>query len=190
MILNSNGVEDFSNHETTIRIPNTESLATTTMPAVEIHSVCLGPKQSTVQKLRHRLSEIFFPDDPFHKFHGNASSPFAKLLLALQLLFPIFQWGPQYNLRLLRSDVISGLTIASLAIPQVISYSIASLLTFLIHCVYTLHACMPIHSNIVYMHVNIAFFLRLWAILCVSTHYYRHYYWEVLAWDTLKSRRF
>ena len=121
MILNSNGVEDFSNHETTIRIPNTESLATTTMPAVEIHSVCLGPKQSTVQKLRHRLSEIFFPDDPFHKFHGNASSPFAKLLLALQLLFPIFQWGPQYNLRLLRSDVISGLTIASLAIPQVIN---------------------------------------------------------------------
>jgi sulfate transporter 3 len=34
-------------------------------------------------------------------------------------LFPIFQWAPEYRLKLLRSDIISGLTIASLAIPQV-----------------------------------------------------------------------
>ncbi|KAJ6394571.1 hypothetical protein OIU77_023721 [Salix suchowensis] len=46
-----------------------------------------------------------------------------KLLLGLQFLFPIFQWAPEYRLKLLRSDIISGLTIASLAIPQGISYA-------------------------------------------------------------------
>ncbi|KAI3763319.1 hypothetical protein L1987_53773 [Smallanthus sonchifolius] len=38
-------------------------------------------------------------------------------------MFPIFQWAPNYDLTLFRSDVISGLTIASLAIPQGISYA-------------------------------------------------------------------
>ncbi|XP_024022463.1 probable sulfate transporter 3.4 [Morus notabilis] len=114
MGLNSNRVEDLSCHETAIRIP-----AAATM---EIHKVCLPPKQTTFEKFKNRVSEIFFPDDPLHNFHNQTSLP-RKLLLGLQLFFPIFQWGPHYNVGLLRSDVISGLTIASLAIPQGISYA-------------------------------------------------------------------
>ena len=34
-------------------------------------------------------------------------------------LFPIFQWLPGYGFDLFRSDLVSGLTIASLAIPQI-----------------------------------------------------------------------
>ncbi|GFP83681.1 probable sulfate transporter 3.4 [Phtheirospermum japonicum] len=44
------------------------------------------------------------------------------MVLGLQFLFPVFHWGPNYSLKLLKSDV-SGLTIASLAIPQGISYA-------------------------------------------------------------------
>ncbi|KAK7389541.1 hypothetical protein VNO78_24676 [Psophocarpus tetragonolobus] len=91
------------------------------MPTLEIHKVQLPPERTTLQKLRHTLSEIFFPDDPLHRFKNQTC--LMKLLLALQYLFPIFQWAPHYNLSLLRSDVISGLTIASLAIPQGISYA-------------------------------------------------------------------
>ena len=87
------------------------------MPPVEIHRVCLPPSKTTFQKLRQRLSEIFFPDDPLHRFKNQSS--FTKLVLALQFFFPIFHWAPTYSLALLRSDIISGLTIASLAIPQV-----------------------------------------------------------------------
>lgn len=116
MGLNSNRVEDLSSHETAVRIPDLE--AAMAQPAPEIHKVCLPPKQTTLQKLKHRLSEVFFPDDPLHKFH-NQTTFLRKLLLGLQFFFPIFQWGPLYNVTLLRSDVISGLTIASLAIPQV-----------------------------------------------------------------------
>ncbi|KAL2332394.1 hypothetical protein Fmac_019975 [Flemingia macrophylla] len=113
MGVNSNRVEHFDSHETTIRIQTT--------PSFQIHAVQLPPQQTTLHKLRNRLSEIFFPDDPLHRFKNQTC--FTKLLLTLQYLFPIFQWAPHYNLSLLRSDLISGLTIASLAIPQGISYA-------------------------------------------------------------------
>ncbi|XP_044495200.1 probable sulfate transporter 3.4 isoform X2 [Mangifera indica] len=123
MGVNSNRIEDFSSpccnntKEVSIRI---SSELSTTSP-IEIHNVSLPPHKTTFQKLKLRLSEIFFPDDPLHRFKNKQW--YHKLLLWLQFFFPIFQWGPQYNLQLLRSDIISGLTIASLAIPQGISYA-------------------------------------------------------------------
>ncbi|KAL2932474.1 putative sulfate transporter 3.4 [Bienertia sinuspersici] len=132
MGVNSNRVEDLSSHhhacfETTMNIPNTTQLHQTMIQlpnsntSTEIHHVCLPPKRSTLQKLKHRVSEIFFPDNPLHRFKNQTW--LKKLVLGLQYLFPVFSWGPNYNLKLLRSDLISGLTIASLAIPQGISYA-------------------------------------------------------------------
>ncbi|CAA0834636.1 Probable sulfate transporter 3.4 [Striga hermonthica] len=89
--------------------------------SAEVHKVCLPPRKSTVEKLRHRLAEIFFPDDPLHRFKDQA--PLRKLFLSLQFFFPVFQWGSNYSFKLLKSDFISGVTIASLAIPQGISYA-------------------------------------------------------------------
>lgn len=121
MGVNCNRVEHFDCHEREKEEEEETKTQTQTEipmpPSLEIHQVRLPPERSTPQKLRQRLSEIFFPDDPLHRFKNQPC--FAKLLLTLQCLFPIFQWGPQYNLTLLRSDLISGLTIASLAIPQV-----------------------------------------------------------------------
>ncbi|TQD71056.1 hypothetical protein C1H46_043409 [Malus baccata] len=91
------------------------------MPPLEIHRVCLPPKQTTLQKLRQRLVDIFFPDNPLHRFNNQTWS--TKLLLGLQFFFLIFQWGPKYHVKLLKSDIIFGFTIASLAIPQGISYA-------------------------------------------------------------------
>lgn len=114
MGVNSNRVDPFETIKIQSEIPMYQS-------PLEIHKVRLPPQRTTLQKLRHRLSEIFFPDDPFHGFKNQTS--FTKFLLALQYMFPIFQWGPEYSLYLFRSDIISGLTIASLAIPQGISYA-------------------------------------------------------------------
>lgn len=93
------------------------------MPAmgVERHKVSAPERRTTCQALRQRLAEVFFPDDPLHRFKNQP--PGKKLVLALQYFFPIFDWGSQYSLRLLRSDAVAGLTIASLAIPQGISYA-------------------------------------------------------------------
>lgn len=134
MVGNSNRVEDFSCHEntTTNATANANETAIKVSidvamppPPLEVHRVCLPPKKTTLQKLKHRLSEIFFPDDPLYRFKNQ--TPGRKFLLALQFLFPIFQWAPEYNLKLFRSDIVSGLTIASLAIPQVFSLSLSLL---------------------------------------------------------------
>ncbi|OIW15851.1 hypothetical protein TanjilG_04386 [Lupinus angustifolius] len=123
MGMNNNRVEHFDCHDqqqfqTIIKIQQQQQQLDI---AMEIHKVELPPQRTTLHKLQQRLSEIFFPDDPFYRFKNQ--SCFMKFILGLQYLFPIFQWGPQYNFHLLRSDAISGLTIASLAIPQGISYA-------------------------------------------------------------------
>ncbi|KAL8250161.1 hypothetical protein R6Q59_033854 [Mikania micrantha] len=122
----SNRVEHYSgsghaNQEQTATTPVNVTVSGETMTSFAVHSVCLPPQKSTLQKLRHRLSEVFFPDDPLHGFKNQ--SRLRKLILALQFFFPIFEWAPNYSFTLLRSDVVSGLTIASLAIPQGISYA-------------------------------------------------------------------
>lgn len=116
MRANSNRVESLECHETVLTIPP-EAMPAPPQETEEIHKVCLPPKQTTLQKLKHKLSEVFFPDDPLHRFKNQTW--LTKVLLGLQLLFPVFQWGPDYSLALFKSDIVSGLTIASLAIPQV-----------------------------------------------------------------------
>ncbi|XVE85416.1 hypothetical protein DITRI_Ditri17bG0089500 [Diplodiscus trichospermus] len=89
--------------------------------AMDVHKVVLPPHKTTIQKLKTRLKETFFPDDPLRQFKGQPTTK--KWILAAQYIFPILQWGPNYSLKLFKSDVVSGLTIASLAIPQGISYA-------------------------------------------------------------------
>ncbi|EHA8589027.1 putative sulfate transporter 3.3 [Cocos nucifera] len=88
---------------------------------MEIHRVSLPQKKTTLQSLKQRLNEVFFPDDPLHQFKNQPF--FRKVILGFQYVFPIFLWGSEYRLNLLKADVVSGLTIASLAIPQGISYA-------------------------------------------------------------------
>ncbi|CAH9139487.1 unnamed protein product [Cuscuta epithymum] len=46
-----------------------------------------------------------------------------KFVLGIQAVFPIIEWGRSYDLSKLKGDLIAGLTIASLCIPQDIGYS-------------------------------------------------------------------
>ncbi|KAH7511892.1 hypothetical protein FEM48_Zijuj12G0031200 [Ziziphus jujuba var. spinosa] len=87
----------------------------------EIHKVCLPPHTTFLQKLKHRLFEIFFPDDPLSIFRNHTL--YGKLVVGVQYVFPLFHWVPTYNFKLFGSDLISGITIASLAIPQGINYA-------------------------------------------------------------------
>ncbi|CAM8979021.1 unnamed protein product [Rhodiola kirilowii] len=124
-----NRVESFSvridssgDHDEMVGVVNMQAAAEDDQAAnKEVHKVCLPPHQSSLKKLKHRAAEIFFPEDPLHRFKNQ--TPVKKFILGLQFLFPMFEWGPDYNLKLFRSDVVSGLTIASLAIPQGISYA-------------------------------------------------------------------
>jgi high affinity sulfate transporter 1 len=82
-----------------------------------IHKVSSPPKQTLFQDFKHNFNETFFSDDPFGKFKDQKGS--RKFVLGLQSVFPIFDWARGYNLKSFKGDLISGLTIASLCIPQV-----------------------------------------------------------------------
>nr|XP_019701466.1 probable sulfate transporter 3.3 isoform X2 [Elaeis guineensis] len=86
-----------------------------------MHKVVPPPPRSSLDKIKVRLKETFFPDDPFRRFKGQP--PKKKWILGAQYLFPILGWVPTYSLSLFKSDLVSGLTITSLAIPQGISYA-------------------------------------------------------------------
>ncbi|OIW05001.1 hypothetical protein TanjilG_06413 [Lupinus angustifolius] len=83
--------------------------------------VAIPPPQPFLKSLKYSLKETFFPDDPLKQFKNQPASK--RLVLGLQYFFPIFKWGPQYTMKFLKSDIIAGITIASLAIPQGISYA-------------------------------------------------------------------
>ncbi|XVE73080.1 hypothetical protein DITRI_Ditri11bG0089100 [Diplodiscus trichospermus] len=85
------------------------------------HRVAIPPPKPFFKSFKNSLKETFFPDDPLRQFKNK--TPSRKLILGLQYFLPILEWAPRYSLQFLKADLISGITIASLAIPQGISYA-------------------------------------------------------------------
>ncbi|XP_050206407.1 sulfate transporter 1.3 [Mercurialis annua] len=90
-------------------------------PQNTIHKVVLPPKQNLLKEFNATFKETFFSDDPLRPFKDQSGS--RKLILGIQAIFPILDWGRGYNLKKFRGDLIAGLTIASLCIPQDIGYA-------------------------------------------------------------------
>ncbi|CAO2823239.1 unnamed protein product [Amaranthus hypochondriacus] len=86
-----------------------------------LHSVGRPEKQSIWKDLGDTIKETFFPDDPLKTYKDQPISK--KFILGLRAVFPIFDWGRQYNFTKFRHDLIAGITIASLCIPQDIAYA-------------------------------------------------------------------
>lgn len=86
------------------------------------NGVNLSIQRGFVTKLKSGLKETFFPDDPFRTIMEEEKLS-RRVIKGVQYFVPIFEWLPNYNLRIFLSDLIAGLTIASLAIPQGISYA-------------------------------------------------------------------
>lgn len=61
-----------------------------------------------------------------HKYHSSLKNQsFPKRLISIQKeIFPILAWGREYKIAKFKSDLMAGLTIASLCIPQVKSKNI------------------------------------------------------------------
>ncbi|KAJ4835633.1 putative sulfate transporter 3.5 [Turnera subulata] len=83
--------------------------------------VNFGEPRSFAKTLRSHCKETFFPDDPFRQFKNEKGR--GKVKKVLQYFVPIFDWLPQYNLQKFKFDLLAGITITTLAIPQGISYA-------------------------------------------------------------------
>ena len=98
-------------------ITNTASLPDHS-EAPYIHKVGVPPKQNLLQEFTATVKETFFADDPLRQFKDQPRS--RKFIIGIQSVFPILEWGRHYNLTKFKGDLIAGLTIARLCIPQVI----------------------------------------------------------------------
>ncbi|KAK6913981.1 STAS domain [Dillenia turbinata] len=85
------------------------------------HPVAIPPPKPFFKSLGTSLKETFFPDDPFRQFKNQP--PSKRFILGLQYFVPILEWAPTYTFEFFKADVIAGITIASLAVPQGISYA-------------------------------------------------------------------
>lgn len=81
------------------------------------YRVGVPPKQNLWTEFSSTVKETFFSDDPLHSFKDQSRS--RKFVLGVQAVFPILEWGKRYDLKKFKGDLIAGLTIASLCIPQV-----------------------------------------------------------------------
>ncbi|XP_027173937.1 probable sulfate transporter 3.5 [Coffea eugenioides] len=85
------------------------------------HGVNFAEPRSFPTVFKSNFKETLFPDDPFGHLKNEPSS--RKTLKVIEYFLPIFGWLPRYNLALFKYDLLAGITIASLAIPQGISYA-------------------------------------------------------------------
>ncbi|KAG5240643.1 sulfate transporter [Salix suchowensis] len=88
--------------------------------------VAIPPEKPFLESVKLGIKETLFPDDPFRQFKNQPAS--RKFILGIQYFVPILEWAPRYTFELFKADLVAGITIASLAVPQGISYaSLASL---------------------------------------------------------------
>ncbi|KAM0923225.1 hypothetical protein ACQ4PT_005670 [Festuca glaucescens] len=85
------------------------------------YKVGFPPKKGAFAEFSDGVKETFFSDDPLRPFKDQPKSK--KLWLGLQHVFPMLDWGRHYTLSKFKGDLIAGLTIASLCIPQDIGYA-------------------------------------------------------------------
>lgn len=85
------------------------------------HRVEIPPPKPLFTSLKQSVKETFFSDDPFRHFKNQPAS--RKFVLGLQYFMPILEWAPRYTFDFFKADMLAGITIASLAVPQGISYA-------------------------------------------------------------------
>lgn len=93
------------------------SLSSSHGQAPYVHKVGIPPRQNLFKEFQATVKETLFADDPLRPFKDQTKS--RKFILGIEAIFPILNWGRTYSLKNFRGDLISGLTIASLCVPQV-----------------------------------------------------------------------
>ncbi|KAK4274083.1 hypothetical protein QN277_017368 [Acacia crassicarpa] len=105
----------------THKTKETDALSSSQGQAPHRHKVGIPPRQNLFKEFKSLVKETFFADDPLRPFKDQTK--FRKFILGMEAVFPILDWGRNYNAAKFRGDLIAGLTIASLCIPQDIGYA-------------------------------------------------------------------
>lgn len=85
------------------------------------YKVGFPPAKGVFAEFAEGVKETFFADDPLREYKDQPRSK--KLWLSLVHLFPVLDWSRSYTFGKFKGDLVAGLTIASLCIPQDIGYA-------------------------------------------------------------------
>ncbi|URE06915.1 STAS domain, partial [Musa troglodytarum] len=88
---------------------------------VQRNKVNFSSGRTFLSSFRNGLKETLLPDDPFRYLKGKSACSVAWGYL--KYFVPILEWAPRYTFAKFRFDLLAGITIASVAIPQGISYA-------------------------------------------------------------------
>lgn len=88
---------------------------------VQRNKVNFSSGRTFLSSFRYGLKETLLPDDPFRYLKGKSACSVAWGYL--KYFVPILEWAPRYTFAKFRFDLLAGITIASVAIPQGISYA-------------------------------------------------------------------
>jgi low affinity sulfate transporter 2 len=72
-----------------------------------------------LQELGSSVREIIFPHGKKHTSSTARRKQQSRAMEFLQGVFPILRWGRDYKASMFKNDLMAGLTLASLSIPQV-----------------------------------------------------------------------
>ena len=72
-----------------------------------------------LQELGSSVREIIFPRGKKHTSSTARQKQQSRAIEFLQGVFPILRWGRDYKASKFKNDLMAGLTLASLSIPQV-----------------------------------------------------------------------
>ncbi|GJN16289.1 hypothetical protein PR202_gb03340 [Eleusine coracana subsp. coracana] len=114
-------------HTTDEAPPGNEANFTTPPPSYNtseaplVYKVGYPPQKNFTREFTDTLRETFFHDNLLRQYKDQSGRK--KFIMGLKFLLPVFEWGRTYNFSKFKGDLIAGLTIASLCIPQDIGYS-------------------------------------------------------------------
>ena len=91
------------------------------MASWQVVVVVVPQKVRLAEGMKSMFRETLFPDNPLRGFRKQ--TPKHRFYMALAYVFPVLQWGRTYNLFTFKDDLVAGLTIGSLSIPQGIAYA-------------------------------------------------------------------
>lgn len=74
---------------------------------------------SLCQELIGSIKETVFPQGKRHSSASKKKTPWDYGVSFLRGVFPILSWGRNYKAAMFKNDLMAGLTLASLSIPQV-----------------------------------------------------------------------
>ncbi|KAJ9120138.1 hypothetical protein QFC22_003037 [Naganishia vaughanmartiniae] len=87
-------------------------------------------KNSSINKARRTVKKVLsVPEDApetvhsFDYLRGNTGNLKDNVLAYVKSLFPFIQWVPRYNLQWLIGDLIAGITVGIVLVPQALSYA-------------------------------------------------------------------